>query len=586
MRSKILVLFVAATVVSFSAALAADSVVAVYPTKVDLSPPLRDLPAAAVVAAGMEREVNPLGAIPRPAPEQGRAMSPDQALQDFFTLPDSPSATPAPSVDFAGMGNTFGVLPPDTTGHVGPNHFVQAVNLGFAVYSKTGVLAGGFPKLVNTIWAGFGGDCQTHNDGDPILLHDQLADRWLISQFAVTYPGTSFFQCIAVSQTADPTGSWHRYAYQWTTSAPHKLNDYPHFGIWPNGYYMTVNQFFGDGSGWAGAGVAVFDRVQMLSGGAAVMIKYDVGAVTLNYGGMLPSDLDGSRLPGAGVPAFAAEWDNAGWIGDPVDTLRLWRIVPNFAIPANSTFGANASFDANHLLTPTNAAWVNCAGDGRDCIPQPGGVLGNNLDAIGDGRLMYRLPYRNFGSRDSLLIQHTMDADGDDTTAGVLQAAPRWMELRGYAAGTPAIYQQGTYAPDVRHRWMGSIAMDKAGNIALGYSLAHPTEPMPNGTYASVAYTTRVEADALGTLPGGEVVLEAGAGRQTHAASRWGDYSTMSVDPSNDCTFWYTQEYYTATSSATWATRVSAMTMPGCVNLIFKDPFEDGNPNAWSVVVP
>lgn len=575
------ILFVSALTIAVAISpLAASQVTVVHPEKVDLSPPLRDLPAA-VPVAGESREINPLGTIPRPDPEAHAGAAPDPVVQDFFTIGDAPTTTPSPSVNVAGIGNTFGVLPPDTTGHVGPNHFVQAVNLGFAVYDKAGAIVAGFPKNINTIWTGFGGSCQTHNDGDPIVLHDQQADRWLISQFAVTYPGTDFWQCVAVSQTADPTGAWYRYAYQWTTAAPHKLNDYPHFGIWPDGYYMTVNQFFGDQSGWAGLGVAVFDRTQMLVGGAATMQKIDVGAVNPNYGGTLPTDFDGDEPPPPGTPNFVAEWDNAGWIGDAVDTLRIWEVDVDWVTPANTTFGANGAFDPDYFLTPAEAAFVYCGvgSASRRCIPQPGGTASNNLDAIGDGRLMYRAAYRNFRSHDSLLLVQTVDADGNDTTAGVLQAAPRWMELRGLAAGNPTIYQQGTYAPDSKNRWMGSAAMDRAGNIALGYSLADAATT----TYASVAYTSRLDDDPLGTLPQGEVVLIAGGGRQTSTSNRWGDYSTMSVDPSNDCGFWYTQEYYTATSSATWATRIGAFTMPGCVDLIFKDRFEGGNSNAWSV---
>lgn len=581
MKTTRLALALAAAVLVASS-LGASQVTVVYPAKVDLSPPLRDLPAA-VPVLGPSREINPLGERPLPNPEAYAGTSPDPVVQDYFTRDGAPAMTPAPTVNFAGIGNTFGVLPPDTTGHVGPNYYIQAVNLGFAVYDKTGAIQAGFPKNINTLWAGFGGSCQTHNDGDPIVLHDQLADRWLISQFAVTYPGTDFWQCIAVSQTSDPTGSWHRYAYQWTTSAPHKLNDYPHFGIWPDGYYMTVNQFFGDQSGWAGLGVAIFDRVQMLTGGAATMQKIDVGAVNLNYGGTLPVDLDGDEPPPPGTPNFVAEWDNAGWIGDPVDTLRLWEVQVDWTTPANTTFGANANFDANYFLAPAEAAFVFCGTStaSRRCIPQPGGTVTNNLDAIGDGRLMYRAAYRNFLSYDSLLLSQTVDADGDDTTAGVLHAAPRWMELRGLANGSPTIYQQGTYAPDAKHRWMGSTAMDKAGNIALGYSLADGTS-----TFPSIAYTSRFDNDPLGSMPQGEVVLVAGAGRQTSTSNRWGDYSTMSVDPLDDCGFWYTQEYYTATTSSVWATRVGAFTMPECTNLIFKDRFEGSNTDAWSSVSP
>ena len=242
-------------------------------------------------------------------------MATDPVLQDSFG-PDSVAAMPATFVNFAGQGNAQGYLPPDTTGAVGPNHYVQAVNVRFAVYGRTGTLAAGFPKNISVLWSGLPAAslCKTHNSGDPIVLYDRRADRWMVSQFAVEGGGRDNAQCIAVSKTGDPTGAWWAYQFDWGS----KMNDYPHFGIWPDGYYMTVNQF--TSSGYGGAGVAVFERDRLLTGDAgARMIKFDtqnVSPIWSNLGGQLPADLDGVDTPPAGTPGFVFQWDDSTWIGD------------------------------------------------------------------------------------------------------------------------------------------------------------------------------------------------------------------------------------------------------------------------------
>jgi hypothetical protein len=436
---------------------------------------------------------------------------------------------PSPILNFAGVGNVNGVLPPDTNGDVGPNHYVQMINLSFAIWDKSGTLLYG-PANNNTLWSGFGGPCETYNHGDPIVLYDQQAGRWLMSQFAVPGP---YYQCIAISQTGDPTGAWYRYAFLVHAT---KMNDYPKFGVWPDGYYMSVNQF---DPGWAGAGVFVFDRAKMLAGLAATFQYFDLGAVNLNYGGLLPSDLDG-QAPPAGAPNYFVSVDDNAWGYSP-DALHIWPFHVDWATPANSTLTGPTQL-------PTAAFDSNMCNYGRNCIPQPGTT--RKLDAISD-RLMYRLQYRNFGTHQTLVASHTVDVNGTN------RAGIRWHELRNTGSGW-SIYQQGTYSPDSHHRWMGSLAMDGAGNMALGYSVSS------SFLYPSIRYTGRLAGDPLGTMPQGEATLIAGGGSQTHSASRWGDYSMMAVDPSDDCTFWYTQEYYATTSSAGWLTRVGSFTFPSC----------------------
>jgi uncharacterized repeat protein (TIGR01451 family) len=441
---------------------------------------------------------------------------------------------PSPLVNFEGIGNVNGVLPPDTNGDVGPNHYVQIVNLSFAIFNKSGAVLFG-PANINTLWSGFGGPCETENDGDPIVLYDHLADRWLLSQFAVPGP---FHQCIAISQTGNPTGAWHRYDFLYSTT---KFNDYPKFGVWPDGYYMTANQF--DAAGWAGAGVVAFERTKMLAGLSAQMVKFDLFGVNQNFGGMLPADLDGPPPP-AGSPDYFVEVDDT-ILGFPTDSLRIWEFHVDWAIPSNSTFGLSGQPNAVLNTAPFNANMCNFS---RNCIPQPG--TAQRLDAISD-RLMYRLQYRNFGAHESLVVNHTVDVGSDH--AGI-----RWYEVRD-PGGAPFIRQQGTFAPDASHRWMGSVAMDGNGNMAMGFSVSNSTTVFP-----SIRYVGRLAGDPLGTMPQGEATLIAGGGSQTHSAARWGDYSMMAVDPTDDCTFWYTQEYYSTTSLANWRTRIGAFKFPSC----------------------
>ena len=455
----------------------------------------------------------------------------DAAVQAAPIAPDAPVTI----ANFDGVTNVNGVLPPDTNGDVGPNHYMQWVNLSFAIYSKTGTLLYG-PAAGNTLWSGFGGVCQTRNDGDPIVLYDHLADRWMVSQFAVPGGASGYHQCIAISQTGDPTGAWYRYDFLWSNT---NMNDYPHFGVWPDGYYMAVHEF-ANAATWAGQGVAVFERDKMLLGQAARMVKFNLYSTDPNMGGMLPTDLDGPA-PAAGTPNYFVEPDdNAG--GFPQDQIQIWAFHVDWANTALSTFTrtttlATAAFDSNM-----------CNG-ARTCIPQQGTTA--KLDAIAD-RAMYRAQYRNFGGYETIVMNHTVDATGTD------RAGIRWYELRNTGGAGWGINQQSTFSPDATHRWMGSVAMNGSGDMAIGYSASSST------MYPAIRYTGRLASDALNSMTQGEGTLIAGTGAQTHTAARWGDYSMLAVDPTDDCTFWFTSEYAQTTGSAPWRTRIGSFKLADC----------------------
>jgi len=483
---------------------------------------LRDLPPIPPKARRTPHPPFPVRSGPAREPQQ-----PDSALQTAAPTTLAISTV----VNFEGVSNVDGVLPPDTNGDVGPNHYVQWVNLSLAIYSKTGSLLLG-PVDGSTLWQGFGGPCGTNNDGDPIVLYDEQADRWLLSQFALpNFPSGPFYQCVAVSQSGDPLGSW--FLYEFTISNT-KLNDYPKFGVWPDGYYMAINQFTCSGvifvsCSWAGQGVVAFDRIQMLKGQAAQAIYFDNPDSSL--GAMLPSDLDGT-LPPAGSPNYFVQVDQ--------NALQIWAFRANWASPASSTFQrvttlATAAFDAN------------MCGGSRNCIPQPGTTV--KVDAMAD-RLMYRLQYRNFGTYETLVSNHTVDTGGDH--GGV-----RWYELRK-TGGAWGVQQQGTFAPDSHHRWMGSAAMDGAGNLAIGYSISSTT------LLPSIRFTGRSANDAPGQMTWAESDVFQGSGAQTHSSGRWGDYSMLAVDPAQPCRFWYTTQYYSSVASAAWRTRVGAFDAPSC----------------------
>ena len=410
---------------------------------------------------------------------------------------------------------------------------MQIVNAGFQIYSKSGSSLYG-PADTNTLWRGFGGTCETSNDGDPIALYDPIADRWMISQFAVPGGAAGYHQCIAVSTSPDPTGSYYRYDFLISQTL---FNDYPHFGIWPDGYYAAMDMF--KNNSFAGSEPVVFDRASMLAGRPAT---YQAFPPDHNNHSMLPADLDGATLPPAGEPNIYGTVDVQG-----SPQLRFYNFHVNWSNPSQTTWTPAGAV----AVAPFN---VPCTG-AHNCIQQPG--TSQTLDALAD-RLMYRLAYRNFGDHQTLVVNHTVDA----ANGGRVNAGVRWYEFRSPESSTftPSLYQQGTYAPDSDNRWLGSVAMDHAGNIAVGYSVSG------SSTYPSIRYAGRQVDDPLGTLAQGEGSLIAGSGSQTGVDGRWGDYSMMAVDPSDDCTFWYTTEYLSVTGERNWRTRIGSFKFRNCTS--------------------
>ena len=487
----------------------------------DVSPPLRDVAPAPTPPDGN----GPPRDLLENRPTHDRGPSPivsDPVIQTTVT-----GSSPTTSTSWDGVPNLDGVYPPDTNGDVGPNHYVQWVNLHFQIWDKTGHSLYG-PAAGNTLWSGFGGACQSQNSGDPIALYDSGADRWLMAQFTSSAP---YGECVAISTTGDPTGSWYRYFFQFSTST---FYDYPHFGVWADGYYMSANRFGGTFGSFQGASAIVLDRSKMLLGQAAT---YQEFRTSTSYGTLLPADVDGPTPPATGAPEVFAE------IGS--SALHLWKLHADFATPANSTFTGPQALGvaAYNQLCPTT----------RSCVPQPGTKVG--LDGLGD-RLMYRLAYRNFGDHESLVVSHGVNVASTGTQAGV-----RWYEIRyvgGLTSNAATLYQQGTFAPDTTSRWLGSMAMDANGDIALGYSASS------SAVYPGMRITGRLASDPLGQMTQGETTVIAGSGSQTGTGSRWGDYAMMAIDPVDDCTFWFTSEYMPTTGTAPWRTRIASFTLPGC----------------------
>jgi len=430
--------------------------------------------------------------------------------------------SPQLGLNFQGISdgqNNFWVeyVPPDTNGAVGSTQYVQWVNTYFAVFNKqTGALILG-PAAGNVLWSGFGGACEIDNDGDPIVSYDKLADRWVMSQFSVSNP--PYLQCIAVSVTPDATGSWYRYSFQYNY-----FDDYPKMGVWPDAYYETFNMFEGDE--FIGADACAYNRAAMLSGQAATQVCFQQGP---SVGGLLPADVDGTTAPPAGSPNYLLTYG--------ANSLDLYKFHVDFSDPSNSTF-------TGPTIIPVAPFAPICDGDNA-CVPQMGTTA--LLDSVAD-RLMYRLAYRNFGDHESLVVNHSVAVNGGG--GGV-----RWYEIQAPGA-TPVVAQQGTYAPDSNYRWMGSIAMDRIGDIAVGYSVSS------GGMYPSIAFAGRLPSDPPGALET-ETQIFPGSGSQIGSA-RWGDYSSMTVDPTDDCTFWYTNQYQLTSGAWNWDTRIANFTFPGC----------------------
>jgi hypothetical protein len=455
------------------------------------------------VAPSKELRIREPRGLPRPRPYTGipKPEVVDQVAQTSIPVQTTTKAggplAPVATIgrNFDGLGNgiagfTVNSAPPDTHGAVGSTQYVQIVNgPSFAVYNKaTGALALG-PVATNSLWAGFGGKCETANDGDPIVNFDAAAQRWVITQFAVSPRAAPFFECVAVSQTADATGGYNRYAFSYND-----FPDYPKFAVHPDAYYFTFNVFNAAATAFVGARACAYDRARMLQGLSATQQCFTLPAN--GDAGLLPSDPDGSSPVAAGSPNYLLALRSS-------TSLGLYKFKANFANPALTTF-------TGPTVIPVAAYTELCSATGT-CVRQPS--PGTNLDGLGD-RMMSRLSYRMYpDGRESLVANHSI-------STGI-----RWYEIRNPGAAAPVIFQQGTYAPTTATRWMGAMAQDKNGNFLLGYSI---TKRTTTSIRPSINVAARAPTDAAGTL-GVENRIITGTGVQTGGLSRWGDYSSMTV---------------------------------------------------------
>ena len=434
----------------------------------------------------------------------------------------------------------FHVAPPDTEAAVGDTQVVQWVNLCYAVFDKSnGSLIAG-PFLGNAFWAGFGGSCETANDGDPIIQWDKKNHRWVASQNVFSAP---YMTCIAVSQTADATGSYYRYAFPQPG-----FPDYPKWGLKPNVYYQSQNTF-GFGPIGFGVNVCAYQATLMRKGNplAEQVCIFDDSNGTGFDDSMLPADDDSA--PGDNGPeVLLGSIDNFS----PGDThVYEYVFTVDFDNPANS---ALAGTDGSMPISVPAFDLAFCAGQFRitDCVAQPPDGLGFLLDTLGD-RLMYRL-----ATIDTMGTQHFVVTHSVNNSTAV---AVRWYEFRAQGRGSTSLslYQSGETPDDGEYRWMGSAAMDKMGNIAIGYSRSSGAV----GDYPSIYYSGQTAGDPLGTTET-EALIKQGSGSQFDTDDRWGDYSTMALDGGDSCTFWYTQEYYPVTAQFRWDTWLASLKFPNC----------------------
>jgi hypothetical protein len=539
----------------------------------DVSPVLREVsPIASLQATSLQPSAQLVEIRPERGPvAKDEGFSGDGALRGGSRMAQeaalAAAVIPGTIQNFEGISNAdnaslfgFRVNPPDPVGDVGPNHYVEMVNLAFAVYDKTGNRLMG-PLPIGALWEGFAVEDCTDPSGDPIVLYDQLEDRWILSQFTTRFTADPqndvFYNCVAISQTGDPTGAYYRYAFTSGNFFP----DYPKYGVWTNSYILTSRDF--GPTVEYGISVYALEKNKMLAGNPkARAVKFfldsDVIPLSLMGDGLLPPDIDGTRRPQDHVPApIIGTQDNDSPYGATFDALNIWDL----RVKWNATPEASLSLAAQLPVAAFDSIFP-CAPTSRDCLPQPGITnRAQYLDILSyRQRPTWRLAYRNFGNYEAMATNQSVEAQ-----PGI--AGLRWYEIRRTEVKkqfTYSVHQQGTYSPDSVHRWMGSIAQDWQGNMALGYSAVDATS-----VYPGIRYTGRLAADPFGTMSLGEGVLIAGSGVQRTTNSRWGDYTSMNVDPTDDCTFWYVNEYYTLagqlSSLAGWQTRIGSFKLPGCV---------------------
>ncbi len=433
--------------------------------------------------------------------------------------------------------------PPDTNAAVGDTQVVEWVNVAYQIYNKTTGAVELGPVQGNQLWSSLGGACARNNDGDIIAQWDRVAHRWVMAQNV--FNGPPYYACVAVSTSNDATGSYYEYQFPLSNDFP----DYPKWGLWPSGYFETNNNF--GNINFDGSYVCGYNSAKLLVGdSSAEQICFQL---TPNDSSLLPGDVDSNVPPPSGQDEFfIGSYD----VDSTNNHLYLYSMHPVFSNPSQSTFTGGGL--ANPITVPTYTPFCPLS---ESCVPQKGTSV--RVDALGD-RVMYRFAYWDDGPAVSvganagrLRQQHWYV--NHVTTASSSQAGVRWYEFRANVKKVDltgvSLFQSGTFAPDTNNRWMASMTQDKEGDIALGYSLASTS------VYDSIYATGRVPTDTLGQMET-EIPLVVGTGSQ--GSNRWGDYSSMSIDGADGCTFWYTQEYYAVPAGSNWQTRLVSFKFDGC----------------------
>jgi len=517
--------------------------------------------AHSAVAFGVSERLGDLAKLPQPIHYGFHEANPVRRIpkRSFGAVADlveqtSAAGPPAGALkaSFLGVGNGFPNYsvpdaPPDTTMAVGDTQILQWVNTSYTVCSKTAPYTCGPAVEGNMLWSGLPGNplCKTQNDGDIIAQWDVKAHRWLLTQNVFSSP---YAVCVAISKTADATGAY--YLYQFSIPG-NGFPDYPKWGIWPTDYAETMNNFGPGGSGFIGPQVCVYNRAKLLAGDpTAEQICHQY---TSSEDGLLPADQDSPTDPPAGEDHFLI-----GSVGD-VDNAHLSLYSVHINNVNDWSQGATFTGDGNSQLISIAAFNPACNGNyGGDCVPQKS--ITDLLESL-SGRLMYRFAYWNDGTK----AQTWMTLF--DVAASGGQDGERWMEFAAVPSKINVthmkLYQEGTYAPNGNWRWMGSIARDKLGDIAMGYSESCG-DTCPGGTamFPSIFVAGRIPSDPLGKMRP-EIKVVSGTGAQPGTANRWGDYSSMRIDQ-DGCTFWYTTEYYMVTQQFDWSTQIIAGKFPGC----------------------
>src|SRR5580658_1937045 len=491
-----------------------------------LTPTLRSLAgrSGAAGAVDLEAEEEPetsAGFAPQADPVVQRVAGPKLVTIPGMNLPGLGIGYTGPQGPF-----TFSWAPSDSNASVGATQVVEVVNVSLLVFDKaTGTPTLG-PVVMSSLWDGVNAACSSKGGTaliDPIVIYDKLAGRWVLEGATLNPP---YYTCFAVSNTGDATGTYTAYAF----ALPQNGFTTPRFSIWPDGYYLSL---YNTTAKYVGPAACVANRPQMVLGQTATMQCFSTPETSIGISGMMPSDMDGATPPPAGSPNYYMVQGPAG-----SNSLYLYRFHVDFTTPANSTFTGPTIIS----VAPYTQGALG------PVVPQLGTT--QKVMAIGTW-VMHRVAYRYFSQadppHDSLVLTHTVSV-GKHT--GV-----RWYELRNLDS-TPTVFQQGTYSPDTNYRWMAGIAQDQFGDIAVGYSVSSAA------MYPSIRYSGRLSSDPLGTLET-EATIFSGSAYQT-GSIRWGDFTSMSLDPTDDCTFWYTNQYMGANGTYDWATRVFSFQFPAC----------------------